>query len=485
MQIPGFIRGAANRGNKAAQAFVQQYDNGDNTPYDPNAYATVKAQFDDYNGELDDNYEEFDEEEIKSPEEQRANERIDELGEKYKLAGDIDKVKYIKDAYDKGGDEMNKVYSALESRLGADYQMKYEDMNAIPEDVLEDIYNDLYGKNNYPDDYENGINDEITDEEQHNDFRDDYKNHKKMSEEEFKNKYNKYEKDKGGYDYYSNGNNKGYTLSDKEGKTIGYYDLNNGEFHFEDSAKPWYSNLSDESEHAKAYKDAAMKVNPERAALIAKAMDEYVAEKPQRGFITNEQLKKYGERLGLPQMSDRDLRLMWDNVHNVGSYKGYGTPYDKGGRELEDAHSAFTEVVNQEARNRKAKGNYFPYNDEDIESGKNQIRSILSRLDGHDLDDWEGYLNSDELDKIERIADQYHLTADDLAKISPHLDPNGMGYRMKGWQDPNAYNPELYNAIANVIESKKYDNQISKESLKNDFEKIINELSKRGYKFKD
>lgn len=97
MQIPGFIRGAANRGNKAAQAFVQQYDNGDNTPYDPNAYAAVKAQFDDYNGELDDNYEEFDEEEIKSPKEQRANERINELGEKYKNLVDSGKIADFED----------------------------------------------------------------------------------------------------------------------------------------------------------------------------------------------------------------------------------------------------------------------------------------------------------------------------------------------------------------------------------------------------
>ena len=198
----------------------------------------------------------------------------------------------------------------------------------------------------------------------------------------------------------------------------------------------WYDNLTDDNEHARLYKEDAMKVNPERAALIAAAMDEYIAEKPERGVITYDQLKKYGERLGLPQMSDRDLRLMWNDVHNVAGYRGFGTPYDKGGRELEDAQSAFAEVVNQEARNRKAKGNYFPYNDEDIEKGKDDIRDILRRLDGHDLDDARGYLTGDELDKIEGLAEQYHLTADDLAKISHHLDPNRMGYRVKGWESP-------------------------------------------------
>lgn len=218
----------------------------------------------------------------------------------------------------------------------------------------------------------------------------------------------------------------------------------------------WYDNLTDDNEHAKYYKDLAMKVNPERAALIAAAMDEYVGEKPQRGFITADQLKKYGDRLGLGKLSDRDLRLMWDDVHNVGGYKGFGTPYDKGGRELEDARSAFTEIINQEARNRKAKGNYFPYNDEDIESGRSSIRDILSRLDGYDLDDARGYLTSDELNKIEGIADQYHLTAEDLAQISPHLDPNRMGYRMKGWQSPE---PSIFEqGLKNLNIS--YDNEL-------------------------
>ena len=114
MQIPGFIRGAANRGNKAAQAFVQQYDNGDNTPYDPNAYAAVKAQFDDYNGELDDNYEEFDEEEIKSPEEQRATKRIDELGEKYKPT-ENDKASSLLDEIEDIEAEEDKI--ALEDKI--------------------------------------------------------------------------------------------------------------------------------------------------------------------------------------------------------------------------------------------------------------------------------------------------------------------------------------------------------------------------------
>ena len=68
------------------------------------------------------------------------------------------------------------------------------------------------------------------------DFRKGYKNQAKMSEEEFKSQFDRYGKGKAGYDYYSYGKNKGYVLSDEEGTTIGFYDLNNGTFYYEDSA---------------------------------------------------------------------------------------------------------------------------------------------------------------------------------------------------------------------------------------------------------
>lgn len=93
MIIPGFIRGAANRGNKAAQAFVQQYDNGDNTPYDPNAYAAIKAQFSSEDNFMSDDFEE--EVEEMSPEEARATEAIEVYGEKYRNLSDSDLLSKI------------------------------------------------------------------------------------------------------------------------------------------------------------------------------------------------------------------------------------------------------------------------------------------------------------------------------------------------------------------------------------------------------
>jgi len=458
-------------------------------------YADFKPQIDriihgneDMSGYIGDaeSFEDYDDD--ATPQEQKANDRIEELGDKYKIyqypkdlsKKDIDTAKkygleYLgvvgEEGFQPGDHAIKGKYSDLDrfnkEYLGYDFHpdylydeddfntdvLKKEDAEKKPihiqslenqvsrnpsykaiadsisdkQDVNEAYFyalKDAFEKNNYePSDKD--ISSELSD--RYWDLADSFRDRYGMSDGEWdRSGWARFEDEYGTEEDFIN---KGIEAYNKHFDELGSPDD-------EKSQSNWYDNLDDSDEYAKHYKDAAMKVNPERAALIAAAMDEYVAEKPQRGFITDEQMKRYGERLGLPQMSDRDLRLMWDDIHNVAGYRGFGTPYDKGGRELEDAQSAFAEVVNQEARNRKAKGNYFPYNDEDIEKGKDDIRDILRRLDGHDLDDARGYLTGDELDEIERIADEYHLTADDLAKISHHLDPNRMGYGMKGWQEP-------------------------------------------------
>lgn len=85
------------------------------------------------------------------------------------------------------------------------------------------------------------------------DFREGYSNKTKMSEEEFRKSFDRYSKGKAGYDYYSFGKNKGYVLSDEEGTTIGFYDLDNGTFYYEDVA----DNLKRKSDGWKVTKGGA------------------------------------------------------------------------------------------------------------------------------------------------------------------------------------------------------------------------------------
>lgn len=584
MQIPGFIKGAANRGNKAAQAFVQQYDNGDNTPYDPNAYAAIKAQFDDYNGELSDDFE-MEVEEPMSPEEQRANERIDELGEKYKPVDDYKQYKdkiiddiskatdknafeYISDEIDNNleagyitEDEADEFYAKLDNKIDESnekmplYNSKLAKNKSQDEDLYEELADNEYIYGNLNKDQvaqvlserkgidldkakeyvDKNFNENFWDEESLSPMEKslfNYKPDKKLTDEDrelvrkhfedkdkekliedfgVENESNEERLKEGGmvgrferagfdvsdvtdkslvvngrYKIVDNGQ-LGFDVYDGDKKIandignqknfitlINEYESRNegGAEGFKKAVSNWYDNLSDESEHAKAYKEDAMKVDPERAALIAKAMEEYVGEKPQRGFITQDQLKRYGEKLGLPQMSDRDLRLMWDDVNNVGGYKSFGTPYDKGGRELEDARSAFAEVVNEEARNRKAKGNYFPYNEDDIYEARNKIADIAKLHEGYDLDSHEAYLSHEEADKIQRIANEYHLTNEDLADISP-IFAGELGYTSYGWKSPEQIKGEDFNkAVGSYIKSDGSDQELDKS---------IKSLKDKGY----
>lgn len=89
MQIPGFIRGKANKGNKVAAEFIRQYDNGDDdTPYDPEAYAKVKASMGE-DGVLDDNFEDdaprpedFEQKKV-SPEEKKVDKAVEGYAAKH------------------------------------------------------------------------------------------------------------------------------------------------------------------------------------------------------------------------------------------------------------------------------------------------------------------------------------------------------------------------------------------------------------------
>lgn len=154
-----------------------------------------------------------------------------------------------------------------------------------------------------------------------------------------------------------------------------------------------------------------------------------------RGFITQDEMKMIADRMGLKNLSDRDLRLAWNKYYNIlgreshrgGSMKRFNT--------FGDAQSAFAEVINQEARNRKATGNYFPYNDEDIQVGRDRIAELARPHESYDADSPEGYMSADELRQVENLANQYHLTDDDLAKISRMFDKN-FGYGGRGWKNP-------------------------------------------------
>lgn len=166
MRIPGFIRGKANAGNKVAQAFIQQYDNGDNAPYDPEAYASLKVQMQGAEEDYQDYEMDVPREEDFTPEEQKANDRIEELGDKYGMSGMTEEEKEIYEGHKNDLDdyeedltpqqnarfdeksELIKKYSGMgyqpdEAQLHAEKDMVEKDNQELYEELGDNEY--IYG----------------------------------------------------------------------------------------------------------------------------------------------------------------------------------------------------------------------------------------------------------------------------------------------------------------------------------------------------
>lgn len=190
-------------------------------------------------------------------------------------------------------------------------------------------------------------------------------------------------------------------------------------------------------EHYSAYDEDVKKggYSDEDINAVVQLAEEY-GKNSTRGFITPDQMKMVAEKMGLSNLSDRDLRLAWDKYYNILGREAHRGGSMKRWRKFGDAQSAFAEVINQEARNRKASGNYFPYDESDVEKAKGKILDIIRPHEGYDLDSAEAYMTQNELSQIEDIADKYHISDEDLRKLHHILNPDASGYRVKGWQPP-------------------------------------------------
>lgn len=91
---------------------------------------------------------------------------------------------------------------------------------------------------------------------------------------------------------------------------------------------------------------------------IERLAKEYIEDKNvSRGIISKEWIDRITEELGLKELDDWNLSNMWDMVwltlENLYTY--YNEEDAKKAWKYMDAQSAFTEVVNAEARRRKCK----------------------------------------------------------------------------------------------------------------------------------
>ena len=208
-----------------------------------------------------------------------------------------------------------------------------------------------------------------------------------------------------------------------------YDDINYNEY---DDENPNWSAENDE--HYKFFDDSIKKANYSQEDIDSIIdMAEKYSRNAERGVITYEQMDDIANKMGLKNLSDRDLRLAWDKYYDILRRESFKGGSMKRWEKFGDAASAFAEVINREARNRKERGNYFPYDENDINEAKNKIASIAKPHEGYDLDYNEAYLTNEEGEKIKRIADQYHLTDEDLAKIS-NIFGGKMGYSGYGWK---------------------------------------------------
>ena len=195
-------------------------------------------------------------------------------------------------------------------------------------------------------------------------------------------------------------------------------DAYEGDYEYKEDATNWYDKLQD-NEYTRLYRDDALKVAPERQNLIVNSMREYVDEKPVRGFISNDQIKRYTAKLGLDKLSDEELSQMLKDIDDIGGLLAHGTSYQQGGRELDDARSAFVELVNNEARNRRG--------GKTREDAIRKITEMARSIEQYDADDARGYLTRSQADFIEQAVNKYNITKDELRKISRIFNPGEYG----------------------------------------------------------
>ena len=100
--------------------------------------------------------------------------------------------------------------------------------------------------------------------------------------------------------------------------------------------------------------------------LIEAVYSEYKKKEIERGFITYENIDWLTEKLGLRSLTNKELSAMWEAVDEY--FENIMAEYDESGKVIgwkpfseetelaRDSDSAWKEVVNIEARRRKAAG---------------------------------------------------------------------------------------------------------------------------------
>lgn len=139
----------------------------------------------------------------------------------------------------------------------------------------------------------------------------------------------------------------------------------------EDGEKP-IKESRDEERVANYQKDLdELGATEEECNKFIKIADDY-EEKAQRHFITYDQMDEVAKATGLKEMSDKELARAWKVCYytlNREAFKEDDSEDLKRYAKYSDAASAFAEVINREARERKEKGNYDPTKDESLKKG--------------------------------------------------------------------------------------------------------------------
>lgn len=193
-----------------------------------------------------------------------------------------------------------------------------------------------------------------------------------------------------------------------------------------------------------------------------KIADDYEA-KCDRHFITYDQMKEVADAMGLKEMSDAELARAWDVCYCTLSREAFK---EDDSEDLEryhkysDAASAFSEVINQEARERKAKGNYSPRKGEPL-----NLESIIG--DDFFVDsDGLAYISEKKIKEIVANAKDVGMSFDDLMNQTFSGEKDGRfgslrlseykGTFKKFWDNNESLKEEVLKEDATSDELKKY-----------------------------
>ena len=153
----------------------------------------------------------------------------------------------------------------------------------------------------------------------------------------------------------------------------------------------------------------ALGVSEDEYKKVIEIADDYES-KAHKGFISYKEMDEVANKMGLKDMSDSELARAWKVYYYILSKESFsdeGDSFEKW-EKYSDAASAFAEVINREARERKATGNYAPKKGEPL-----NLKNIIG--DEFIVDD-DGliYISSDTISKIVNRAKDIDMSFEEL-----------------------------------------------------------------------